>query len=330
MGNRTKARELALQALYFMDMRRDISKEMLDLFCHSFSQHPKTIPFFRQLANGVMESIGEIDVVIERYSSHWKISRMTCVDRNVLRIATYEILYCDDIPSKVSINEAVNIGKRFGTRESGGFINGVLDSMRIGEKPDKRHIPKKENEKAPGMSPDGEKPPDDTVDILPEQKTAPDMAIRVPPEIRILPMELEGEFENWPLEKVQNDFFLRELVENRGRYRFKKRGMKAPAGTVVLFQFGDSIIALAELRRIERFSEPESSEYRGAFDFDPSTINVFKPLGRDVMRSVFSEDWEDLEGEWHEGFDKFGRSMQYLEPEKLTELYKQLKNLEQD
>ena len=72
----------------------------------------------------------EIDALIERFSKNWKIRRMSCVDRNVMRIAVYELLYCQDIPPKVSINEAVDIGKKFGTEESGAFINGILDSIR--------------------------------------------------------------------------------------------------------------------------------------------------------------------------------------------------------
>jgi N utilization substance protein B len=80
--------------------------------------------------NGVLETKGQIDALVERFSQNWNISRMSCVDRNVMRIAVYEMLYCDDIPPKVSINEAVDIGKKFGTQESGAFINGIMDSIR--------------------------------------------------------------------------------------------------------------------------------------------------------------------------------------------------------
>ena len=73
----------------------------------------------------------EIDAIIEDYSSNWKVSRMSCVDRNVMRIAVFELKWCSEIPSKVSINEAIDIGKKFGTDESGAFINGILDSIRI-------------------------------------------------------------------------------------------------------------------------------------------------------------------------------------------------------
>jgi N utilization substance protein B len=130
MGTRRKARELAMQALFYMDIRNDVSAEMLASFCENFSASPKTQPFFLKLVNGVMETQGELDALIEQFSKNWDINRMSCVDRNVMRIAVFELIYCEDIPPKVSINEAVDIGKKFGTEESGAFINGIMDSIR--------------------------------------------------------------------------------------------------------------------------------------------------------------------------------------------------------
>lgn len=131
MGNRRKSRELAMQALFFMDMCRNDSKEMLDRFCENFTPSKKTLPFFLKLVQGVMQSKSEVDAIIERFSSNWKLNRMPCVDRNIMRIAVYELLCCPDIPYKVSLNEAIDIGKKFGTEESGAFINGILDSIRL-------------------------------------------------------------------------------------------------------------------------------------------------------------------------------------------------------
>ena len=130
MGTRRQARELAMQALFYMDIRKDASEETLEYFCDCFCPSKKSRPFFRKLVNGVLGTKGQIDALVERYSQNWNISRMSCVDRNVMRIAVYEMLYCDDIPPKVSINEAVDIGKKFGTQESGAFINGIMDSIR--------------------------------------------------------------------------------------------------------------------------------------------------------------------------------------------------------
>jgi len=131
MGNRRKSRELAMQALFYMDMNQNDSNELLERFCMHFSTSKKARPFFLKLVKGVIQAKTEIDAIIENFSDNWKISRMSCVDRNIMRIAVYELLYCQDIPPKVSINEAIEIGKKFGTEESGAFINGILDSIRM-------------------------------------------------------------------------------------------------------------------------------------------------------------------------------------------------------
>ncbi len=131
MGMRRRSREMALQALFYMDSRQNISLESFDLYCKCFSPPEKLFPFFERLTKGVMRNFRQIDKVIEQFSSNWKINRMSCVDRNILRMAIYEILFCEDIPEKVSINEAIDIGKKYGTEDSGAFINGILDSVRL-------------------------------------------------------------------------------------------------------------------------------------------------------------------------------------------------------
>ena len=107
------------------------SNKVLDIFWNNFSDSEKNKDFFYQLTSGVIEKRKQIDDLIEQFSNNWKINRMSCVDRNIMRIAVYELIFCEDIPPKVSINEAVDIGKAFGTDESGPFINGILDSIRI-------------------------------------------------------------------------------------------------------------------------------------------------------------------------------------------------------
>jgi N utilization substance protein B len=131
MGTRRKAREHALQALYYLDVRKDESPEALALYQQCFPPSKQANPFFNRLVEGILRNRPRLDALIERFSSNWKISRMSCVDRNIMRMAAYELLYCEDIPAKVSINEAVDIGKRFGTEDSGAFINGVVDRIRI-------------------------------------------------------------------------------------------------------------------------------------------------------------------------------------------------------
>jgi N utilization substance protein B len=141
MGNRRKSRELAIQALFFMDMNDHFAEEKLSLFCENFLPSAQIRPFFLNLVRGVSSARTEIDVLIERFSSNWKISRMSGVDRNIMRVAVFEMLCCKDIPCKVSINEAIDLGKKFGTEESGAFVNGILDSIRLAMESEDISIP---------------------------------------------------------------------------------------------------------------------------------------------------------------------------------------------
>jgi transcription antitermination protein NusB len=112
MGTRRYARELAMQALFSMDMNNVFSPEMLAEYGRSFLPNKKVGPYFQRMTEGVVQYKDHIDKVIEKYSSNWKVRRMACVDRNILRLAVFELLYCDDIPAKVSINEAIDIAKK--------------------------------------------------------------------------------------------------------------------------------------------------------------------------------------------------------------------------
>ncbi len=142
MGTRRFARELAMQALFSMDMNSAFSPEMLADYRRCFPPNKRVGPYFDRLTGGVLQYRDHIDKVIEQYSSNWKVRRMACVDRNVLRLAVFELLYCGDIPAKVSINEAIDIAKKFGSSESGSFINGILDSIRTAlDKQELRTVP---------------------------------------------------------------------------------------------------------------------------------------------------------------------------------------------
>jgi N utilization substance protein B len=94
----------------------------------------RAMDFSERLVKGVEQHREDLDRVIEHYSSHWKVDRMAHVDLTILRIATYELLYCDDIPPRVAINEAIDIGKKFGSEDSGAFINGILDKVKSAER----------------------------------------------------------------------------------------------------------------------------------------------------------------------------------------------------
>ena len=128
-GTRRKGRELALQALYQIEMTGDISAGAVDSFLNHFEGAAKAKEFARRLVSGVVSQRSEIDRRIEECTENWKLTRLAKIDFLILRLATYELIYCPDIPHNVSLNEAIEIGKRFGTDDSAAFINGVLDQI---------------------------------------------------------------------------------------------------------------------------------------------------------------------------------------------------------
>lgn len=127
MGHRRQSREIALQILYQTDITGDDIEKTIELFWMNFKHREDAKPFTLELVRGVWNYKSEIDPLIKMASKNWKLSRMSSVDRNILRTSVYEILRCDDIPHKVTINEAVDLGKKYGTEDSGAFINGILD-----------------------------------------------------------------------------------------------------------------------------------------------------------------------------------------------------------
>lgn len=127
--SRSRCREWALQFLYqaeFFGRRR----EDLDRFWSHFHPGEGLPAYLGKLAAGVASHLEELDALIVRYSEHWRLERMTAVDRNILRLAAYELLYQPDVPPKVVINEAVELAKRYGSESSGAFVNGLLDRIR--------------------------------------------------------------------------------------------------------------------------------------------------------------------------------------------------------
>ncbi len=131
MGQRRKAREIALQVLYQVDASKIDVDEAIELFRDSFGIPQETGEFSEQLIRYTLSHIEEIDDLITNCSEHWSLQRMSIVDKNILRMAVCEFLYCDDIPPKVTLNEAIDIGKNYGSDNSGSFINGILDAMYV-------------------------------------------------------------------------------------------------------------------------------------------------------------------------------------------------------
>ena len=130
MGIRRKARELALQVLYQIDLTGLEAAPALELFCEHFEVSKKSIPYTRLLVQGVIDNRQELDSLIGSHAENWRPERMSVIDRNILRLALYELRYQNDVPPKVVINEAIEVAKRFGNEESGPFINGILDAIR--------------------------------------------------------------------------------------------------------------------------------------------------------------------------------------------------------
>ena len=131
MSSRRRSREMAIQVLYQVDMAQSDLAEALRLFCEHFKAPESIRDFAFELARGAHEHQEEVDSLIKGFSENWRLERMPTVDRNILRLAIYELLYRPDIPAKVSINEAVDLGKKYGSEDSGSFINGILDRIRL-------------------------------------------------------------------------------------------------------------------------------------------------------------------------------------------------------
>ena len=120
-----------MQALYQLDLNPDDLERSLTDFQESFPAAAGSYPFFRRLVDGVLGKKKELDRLLKRHSENWRLDRMSPVDRNILRVAAFEMHYCADVPPKAAMNEAIDLGKRFGSEESGAFINGILDSLFI-------------------------------------------------------------------------------------------------------------------------------------------------------------------------------------------------------
>jgi len=130
MRKRTKAREHALKILYAIDITGEEPKKCIDTYWKNDEENDTEVKTFaNSLVLGVSNKGKEIDKVISERATNWQMDRMAVIDRNILRFAAYELLFADEIPPKVTINEAIDIGKRYGDSESGKFINGVLDKI---------------------------------------------------------------------------------------------------------------------------------------------------------------------------------------------------------
>jgi N utilization substance protein B len=136
MRKRTKARELALQLLFQIDITsEDLDSALVVFWQNQYTEvEPEVKDFAVQLIRGTISHLKQMDEIIAKYAVNWQIMRMAVIDRNILRLATFEILHLPDIPIKVSINEAVDLAKKYGDIDSGKFINGIIDKISKSEK----------------------------------------------------------------------------------------------------------------------------------------------------------------------------------------------------
>lgn len=130
MGSRRKSRELALQMMYQWELGRHTPEHVLSTFLASKKLHSDVGQFARSLFEGAVGEVEALDRALAGCSEHWKMERMAAVDRNVLRLAVYELLHCPETPPKVVINEALEIARRYSGEDSVEFVNGVLDAVR--------------------------------------------------------------------------------------------------------------------------------------------------------------------------------------------------------
>ncbi len=136
MGYRRKGRELALQALYQLEVTGEQSPATIQAFLRHFEAAEQATAFAQSLLLGVLERREEIDRLIGEASQHWRVERLSKIDLNVLRMATYELMATPEVPVNVVLDEAIEIARRFGSGESAVFVNGVLDAIaeRLGAK----------------------------------------------------------------------------------------------------------------------------------------------------------------------------------------------------
>ena len=131
MPSRRKSRQRSLQILYLWDSRRQPLPEVIDAYYDTLysEEQPARDPFAADLVRGVVEHIADIDERIARHAEHWRMERMPSVDRNVLRLAVYEMVH-GGTPAPVTIDEALELARKFSSEESVQFVNGVLDAVR--------------------------------------------------------------------------------------------------------------------------------------------------------------------------------------------------------
>jgi len=129
MGRRRSSRELALKFLYQFELNKGDLDEQIKLFLERNASQEDVANFMKELVVSLIDKMEEIDEIIQKFSDHWILDRMTVIDRNILRMGACELLFNFSTPPKVVINEAIDIAKKYGNEDSPEFINGILDKV---------------------------------------------------------------------------------------------------------------------------------------------------------------------------------------------------------
>jgi transcription antitermination protein NusB len=130
MARRSRAREVALQLLYQRDLNPGVDRLTIERFVHERLKDPVLEQFCLSLSDGILAHVAEIDQKLTEAAENWRVARMAAVDRNVLRLGAYELLFAPQTPPNVSLDEAIELARRYGSADSSAFVNGVLDKLR--------------------------------------------------------------------------------------------------------------------------------------------------------------------------------------------------------
>lgn len=163
MTRRTRGREIALQVLYLQEQNPGVEPQEVERFIERRLREPRLREFARALVEGVRQHQESLDALISAVAENWRLDRMAAIDRNILRLGAFELLHCPDVPSKVAINEALELAKRYSTAQSSRFVNGILDRLQATEKPGE-----------PASLPDPETAPGPEAPPEPDTPTTPD------------------------------------------------------------------------------------------------------------------------------------------------------------
>jgi N utilization substance protein B len=132
MTRRSRGREIALQVLYLLEQNPDLDPKEVDRFVEGRILEPRLRDFAHALVRGVTEHRTRLDELISGVAENWRLDRMAAIDRNILRLGAFEMLFDSDVPAKVAINEALELAKRYSTAQSSRFVNGILDRLQAG------------------------------------------------------------------------------------------------------------------------------------------------------------------------------------------------------